>query len=63
MLDGGALVTAVAFHGHEAVVRLVDEASREVLMARVPAARMPQVGERFGVQLYGPVHVFERGGA
>ena len=61
--DGGALVTAVAFHGHEAVVRLVDEVSREVIMARVPAARMPQVGERFGVQLYGPVHVFEGGGA
>ena len=32
-------------------------------MARVPAARMPQVGERFGVKLYGPVHVFERGTA
>ena len=63
VLDGGALVTAVAFHGHEAVVRLVDEVSREVIMARVPAARMPQVGERFGVQLYGPVHVFEGGGA
>ena len=63
VLDGGALVTAVAFHGHEVVVRLVDEASREVIMARVPAARMPQVGERFGVKLYGPVHVFERGGA
>ena len=24
-VDGGALVTAVAFHGHEAVVRLIDE--------------------------------------
>jgi iron(III) transport system ATP-binding protein len=63
VLDGGALVTAVAFHGHEAVVRLIDEASREVIMARVPASRMPQVGERFGVKLYGPVLVFERGSA
>ena len=59
--NGGALVTAVAFHGHEAVVRLIDESSREVVMTRVPAARMPQVGERLGVKLQGPVHVFERG--
>ena len=61
VIDGGALVTAVGFHGHEAVVRLVDESSREVIMARVPAARMPQVGERFGVKLYGPVLAFTRG--
>jgi hypothetical protein len=32
-------------------------------MARVPASRMPRVGERFGVKLYGPVLVFERGSA
>lgn len=63
VLDGGSLVTAVAFHGHEAVVRLIDEGSREVIMARVPASRMPQVGQRFGVKLYGPVLVFERGSA
>jgi iron(III) transport system ATP-binding protein len=63
VLDGGSLVTAVAFHGHEAVVRLIDEGSREVIMARVPASRMPQVGQRFGVKLYGPVLAFERGSA
>ena len=63
VLDGGALVTAVAFHGHEAVVRLIDEGSREVIMARVPASRMPQVGQRLGVKLYGPVLVFEQGTA
>jgi len=61
--DGGALVTAVAFHGHEAVVRLIDESSSEVVMARVPAARMPQVGDRLGVKLLGPVQVFERASA
>jgi iron(III) transport system ATP-binding protein len=59
--DGGALVTAVAFHGHEAVLRLVDENSREMIMARLPAAHMPQVGDRLGVELHGPVLVFERG--
>ena len=63
VIDGGALVTAVGFHGHEAVVRLVDEGSREVIMARVPAARMPHVGERFGVKLYGPVLAFDRASA
>ncbi|MGI9085350.1 MAG: ABC transporter ATP-binding protein [Aeromicrobium sp.] len=59
--DGGALVTAVAFHGHEAVVRLIDEGSRELIMARVPATLMPQVGDRLAVTLQGPVLVFERG--
>ena len=61
VVDGGALVTAVAFHGHEAVVRLIHEGSREMIMARVPAALMPQVGDRLGVELHGPVQVFERG--
>ncbi len=60
LADGAALVTAVAFHGHEAVVRLIDEESREVVMARVPAAAMPQVGDRLGVTLHGPVLAFER---
>ena len=61
--EAAQVVTAVAFHGHEAVVRLIDESSREVIMARVPASRMPQVGQRLGVKLYGPVLVFERGTA
>jgi iron(III) transport system ATP-binding protein len=59
--DSKALVTAVAFHGHEAVVRLVDEDSREIITARVPAALMPQVGDRLGVTLNGPALAFERG--
>ncbi len=59
--DGGSLVTAVAFHGHEVVVRLIDEGSREMIMARVPTALMPEVGDRLGVELHGPVLAFERG--
>ncbi len=58
--DGGARVTAVAFHGHEAVVRLVDEESQDLLMARVPASLMPQVDDRLGVELSGPVLAFDR---
>jgi iron(III) transport system ATP-binding protein len=57
---GEALVSSVAFHGHDAMVRLVHEGSGEILSARVDAPVMPLVGTRMAVQLRGSALAFER---
>ena len=56
---GGRIVSSVAFHGHDAMVRLVDEATGEILSARVAAAVMPLVGQRMTVELRGAALAFE----
>lgn len=56
---GVAVVASVAFHGHDAMVRLVNETSGEVLSARVDAPLMPSVGSRMDVQLRGSALAFE----
>jgi iron(III) transport system ATP-binding protein len=56
---GAALVSSVAFHGHDAMVRLVNEATGEILSARVDAPLMPPVGTRMNVQLRGSALAFE----
>ncbi|HUP99819.1 MAG TPA: ABC transporter ATP-binding protein, partial [Aeromicrobium sp.] len=50
---GDVVVSAVAFHGHDAMVRLVNEASGETLSARVDAPLMPPIGTHMNVQLRG----------
>ncbi|HKY57259.1 MAG TPA: ABC transporter ATP-binding protein [Aeromicrobium sp.] len=55
---GEALVSSVAFHGHDAMVRLVNEQSGEMLSARVDAPVMPPVGTRMAVQLRGSALAF-----
>ncbi len=54
------IVSSVAFHGHDAMVRLVNEESGEILSARVDAPVMPLVGTRMAVQLRGSALGFER---
>lgn len=58
-LAGKAIVSSVAFHGHDAMVRLVDEGTGEILSARVAAAVMPLVGTRMTVELRGSSLGFE----
>jgi iron(III) transport system ATP-binding protein len=58
---GVGVVSSVAFHGHDAMVRLVNEASGEALSARVDAPLMPPIGTRMAVQLRGSALAFERG--
>jgi len=58
-LAGEAVVSSVAFHGHDAMVRLVHAESGEVLSARVDAPVMPPVGTRMAVQLRGSALGFE----
>ena len=57
---GTTIVSSVAFHGHDALVRLVSEESGEMLSARVDAPVMPPVGTRMAVQLRGSALGFER---
>jgi iron(III) transport system ATP-binding protein len=57
--DGDAIVSAVAFHGHDAMVRLVNEGTGEILSSRVDAPLMPPVGTRMTVQLRGSALAFE----
>jgi iron(III) transport system ATP-binding protein len=57
--NGDTVVSAVAFHGHDAMVRLVNEATGEVLSSRVDAPLMPPVGTRMNVQLRGSALAFE----
>jgi iron(III) transport system ATP-binding protein len=57
---GTTIVSSVAFHGHDAMVRLVNEESGEMLSARVDAPVMPPVGTRMAVQLRGSALGFER---
>lgn len=56
---GSVVVAAVAFHGHDAMLRLVDEATGESVSARVDAAVMPLVGTRMAVELRGDALAFE----
>jgi iron(III) transport system ATP-binding protein len=57
---GVGVVSSVAFHGHDAMVRLVNEESGEALSARVDAPLMPPIGTRMAVQLRGSALAFER---
>jgi ABC-type Fe3+/spermidine/putrescine transport system ATPase subunit len=57
---GEAIVSSVAFHGHDAMVRLVHEESGEIVSARVDAPMMPRVGTRMTVLLRGSALAFER---
>lgn len=56
---GSVVVASVAFHGHDAMLRLVDESTGEVVSARVDAAVMPLVGTRMSVELRGSALAFE----
>ena len=58
-LTGGAIVSSVAFHGHDAMLRLVHEETGEILSARVAAAVMPRVGARMTIELRGSALAFE----
>ncbi len=57
---GPAVVSSVAFHGHDAMLRLVNEETGETVSARVDAPVMPLVGTRMAVQLRGSALAFER---
>jgi len=57
---GTTVVSSVAFHGHDAMVRLVHEETGEVLSSRVDAPLMPPAGTRMRVQLRGSALAFER---
>ncbi|MFL6091190.1 MAG: ABC transporter ATP-binding protein [Aeromicrobium sp.] len=56
---GEAVVSSVAFHGHDAMVRLVNERTGEILSARVDAPLMPPIGTHMAVQLRGSALAFE----
>jgi iron(III) transport system ATP-binding protein len=56
---GKAIVSSVAFHGHDAMVRLVDESTGENLSARVDAPLMPPIGTRMNILLRGSALAFE----
>ena len=56
---GDAVVSAIAFHGHDAMLRLVHDGTGEVLSARVAAAVMPLVGTRMAVEIRGSSLAFE----
>jgi iron(III) transport system ATP-binding protein len=58
-LAGPVVVSAVAFHGHDAMLRLVHESTGEILSARVAAAVLPLVGTRMAVELRGSALAFE----
>jgi iron(III) transport system ATP-binding protein len=57
--EGDTIVSAVAFHGHDAMVRLVNEGTGEILSSRVDAPLMPPIGTRMTVQLRGSALAFE----
>ncbi|HJR89069.1 MAG TPA: ABC transporter ATP-binding protein [Aeromicrobium sp.] len=56
---GDAVVTAIAFHGHDAMLRLVHDGTGEALSARVAAAVMPLIGTRMSVEIRGSALAFE----
>jgi iron(III) transport system ATP-binding protein len=56
---GSVVVSSVAFHGHDAMLRLLNEPTGETISARVDAADMPLVGTRMTVDLRGSVLAFE----
>jgi iron(III) transport system ATP-binding protein len=56
---GDAVVSAIAFHGHDAMLRLVHDGTGETLSARVAAAVMPLVGTRMAVEIRGSALAFE----
>jgi iron(III) transport system ATP-binding protein len=56
---GPVVVSSVAFHGHDAMLRLLDESTGEVIAARVAAAVMPLIGTRMSVELRGSALAFE----
>jgi iron(III) transport system ATP-binding protein len=56
---GQVIVSAVAFHGHDAMVRLINEETGEILSARVDAPLMPPIGTHMRVQLRGSALAFE----
>jgi iron(III) transport system ATP-binding protein len=58
-LAGSVVVSSVAFHGHDAILRLLDEATGEILTARVAAAVMPLIGTRMAVDLRGSALAYE----
>jgi iron(III) transport system ATP-binding protein len=59
LVDGSSVVSSIAFHGHDAMLRLVNETTGEILSARVAAAVMPRVGTRMTVELRGSALAFE----
>jgi iron(III) transport system ATP-binding protein len=56
---GSVVVSSVAFHGHDAMLRLLNETTGETLSARIDAAEMPLVGTRMTVNLRGSALAFE----
>jgi iron(III) transport system ATP-binding protein len=58
-LAGSVVVSSVAFHGHDAILRLLNEATGEILTARVAAAVMPLIGTRMAVDLRGSALAYE----
>jgi iron(III) transport system ATP-binding protein len=58
-LVGSVVVASVAFHGHDAMLRLLNEATGEILSARVAAAVMPRIGTRMSVDLRGSALAYE----
>ena len=56
---GSVVVSSVAFHGHDAMLRLLNETTSETISARVDAAEMPLVGTRMTVNLRGSALAFE----
>ena len=56
---GDTVVSAIAFHGHDAMLRLVHDGTGEILSARVAAAVMPLVGTRMTVEIRGSALAFE----
>jgi len=57
--NGTVVVWSVAFHGHDAMLRLLDESTGEIIAARVAAAVMPLIGTRMSVELRGSALAFE----
>lgn len=58
-LAGSVVVSSIAFHGHDAMLRLANEETGEVLTARVAAAVMPLIGARMSVNLRGSALGYE----
>lgn len=57
--NGSVVVSSVAFHGHDAMLRLLNETTGEIISARVDAAVMPLIGTRMTVDLRGSALAFE----
>jgi iron(III) transport system ATP-binding protein len=56
---GSAIVSSIAFHGHDAMLRLMNETTGEIISARVAAAVMPLIGTHMTVDLRGSALAFE----